>query len=265
MPVSSPTLAPERLPPIPGAPSKFLELLELRVVSELATTIGSLPLLRRAPRGDGHPVLVLPGLIATDASTELLRAYLRDRGYDVHGWKLGRNVGLVPGLEAKMLARVHDLHARSGRAVSLVGVSLGGIYARELAAQAPQAVRSAITLGAPVRGHPKDTNVWRIYELASGRSVNDIRMRRPRVPPASVATTSIYSRTDGLVAWRACVEASGPRRECIEVVGSHCGLAVNVAALHAIADRLAQPEGAWRRFDRSGWRSVLYPDPTRPE
>ena len=265
MPISSATLAPGRLPAIPGPPSKFLELLELRVVSELAATVASLPLLAQAPRGDGHPVLVLPGLIATDASTGLLRAYLRDRGHDVHGWRLGRNIGLVAGLEAKMLARVRELHGRSGRAVSLVGVSLGGIYARELAAQASAAVRSVITLGAPVRGRPKDTNVWRVYEMASGRSVDDARIRRPRVPPSSVPTTSIYSRTDGLVAWQACVEASGPRRECIEVMGSHCGLAINAAALHAVADRLAQPQGEWQPFDRSGWRSVLYPDPTRPE
>ena len=85
------------------------------------------------------------------------------------------------------------------------------------------------------------------------------------MPPASIPATSIYTRSDGLVAWQACVEASGRRRECIEVMGSHCGLAVNAAALHAVADRLAQPEGRWAPFDRSGWRAVLYPDPTRTE
>jgi len=253
-----------RLPDIPGPPSKLLELLELRVVPELATTLAALPLLQLAPRGDGHPVLVLPGLVATDGSTQLLRAFLADRGYAVQGWGLGRNVGLVRGLEAKMVERVRSLHASGGRAVSLVGVSLGGLYARELAARLPRAVRSVISLGAPVRGHPKDTNVWRLYEMTSGRSVEDARIRRPRVPPDHVPTTSIYSRSDGLVAWQACVEAPAAQRECIEVVGSHCGLGVNAAALHAIADRLAQPEGKWQPFDRSGWRSVLYPDPYRP-
>ena len=253
-----------QLPDIPGPPSKLLELLELRVLPELATTLASLPLLQLAPRGDRHPVLVLPGLVATDGSTHLLRAFLADRGYAVQGWGLGRNVGLVPGLEVKMMERLRSVHADAGRAVSLVGVSLGGLYARELAARLPSAVRSVITLGAPVRGHPKDTNVWRIYEMASGRSVEDARIRRPRLPPDEVPTTSIYSRSDGLVAWQACVETPAARRECIEVVSSHCGLGVNAAALHAIADRLAQPEGEWQPFDRTGWRSVLYPDPYRP-
>ena len=253
-----------QLPDIPGPPSKLLELLELRVLPELATTLASLPLLQLAPRGDRHPVLVLPGLVATDGSTHLLRAFLADRGYAVQGWGLGRNVGLVPGLEAKMMERLRSLHADAGRAVSLVGVSLGGLYARELAARLPSAVRSVITLGAPVRGHPKDTNVWRIYEMASGRSVEDARIRRPRLPLDEVPTTSIYSRSDGLVAWQACVETPAARRECIEVVSSHCGLGVNAAALHAIADRLAQPEDEWQPFDRTGWRSVLYPDPYRP-
>ena len=253
-----------RLPDIPGPPSKLLELLEVRVVPELATTLAALPLLQFAPRGDGHPVLVLPGLVATDGSTHLMRAFLADRGYAVQGWGLGRNVGLVPGLEAKMVERVRSLHGETGRAVSLVGVSLGGLYARELAARLPSAVRSVVSLGAPVRGRPRDTNVWRLYEMASGRRVDDARIRRPRVPPADVPTTSIFSRSDGLVAWQACVESPTDRRECIEVVGSHCGLGVNAAALHAIADRLAQPEGEWRPFDRGGWRGVLYPDPYRP-
>jgi len=264
MPVPSSTaLDGAGLPAIPGPPSKILELLEVRVVSELATAFATLPLLHQAPRGDGHPVLVFPGLIASDASTRLMRAYLTERGYDVHGWRLGRNIGLVPHLEARMRERVHELHARSTRRVSLVGFSLGGLYARALAAQLPDIVRSVITLGAPIRGHPQDTNVWRLYELASGRSVDDVRIRMPPVPPPTIPATSIYSRSDGLVAWQACVEASGRQRECIEVMGSHCGLAINAAALHALADRLAQPEGEWRPFERSGWRAVLYPDPER--
>jgi pimeloyl-ACP methyl ester carboxylesterase len=245
-------------------PSKTLQLLELRALAELGTSIALLPLLRRAPRGDGHPVLVLPGLIASDTSTQLLRAYLGDRGYATHGWGLGRNLGLKPGLEERMIERLLGLWRETGRRVSLVGWSLGGVFARELAAAAPEAVRGVVTLGSPIRGNPKSTNAWRIYELASGQRVDDPAFRKPRSAPPPVPTTSIYSRTDGIVAWQCSVEPRGPRTESIEVVGSHIGLGVNAAALYATADRLAQPEGRWKPFDRSGLRALVFPDPARP-
>src|SRR5580765_6554939 len=184
------------------APSPLLQLLELRASWALAAGVAALPWLRLAPRGDGHPVLVLPGLIASDASTRLLRDVLSRRGYDVHGWGLGRNYGPRPGIEEGMLATLDQLHASSGRKVSLIGQSLGGAFARLLATQRPDAVRSVITLGSPVAGHPRSSNAWRIYEFTSGKSSVDPQRwaqitSRPRVP-----TTSIYSRTDGVVAWQ---------------------------------------------------------------
>ena len=248
----------------PRPPSKLLQLLEFRAFSEFGTSLALLPFLRRAPRGDGHPVLVLPGLIASDRSTQPLRSYLTDQGYDVHGWGLGRNMGLKPGLEKRMKACLRELHETSGRKVSVVGWSLGGVYAREIASELPDAVRSVITLGSPLHGNPRATNAWRVYELASGQSIDDPDLKKLRDEPPPVPTTSIFSRSDGIVAWQCSVEPTTDRSENIEVVGSHCGLGVNAAALHAIADRLAQPEGKWQPFDRSGWRSVLYPDPYRP-
>jgi len=245
-------------------PSRTLQLLELRALGELGASLALLPLLRRAPRGDGHPVLVLPGLIASDTSTQLLRAYLGDRGYAAQGWGLGRNLGLKPGLEARMIERVLELQRQHGRRVSLVGWSLGGVFAREIARAVPQAVRSVVTLGSPIRGNPKSTNAWRIYELASGQRVDDPTFRKPKSAPPPVPTTSIYSRTDGIVAWQCSVEPQGPRKESIEVFGSHIGLGVNAAALYATADRLAQPEGQWKPFDRSGLRGLVFPDPVRP-
>ena len=128
-------------------PSRLLQLLELRATWELAAGVAALPWLRLAPRGDGHPVLVLPGLVASDVSTRMLRDFLKSSGYNVHGWGLGRNYGPRPGVEAAMLALIDRLHAQSGRSVSLIGQSLGGAYARMLAAQRPDAVRSVITLG----------------------------------------------------------------------------------------------------------------------
>lgn len=262
MTTSSPRSDPH---PTAPPPSRVLQLLELRAGAEFASALALLPLLRRAPRGDGHPVLVLPGLLAGDATTRPLRAFLADRGYRVHGWGLGRNLGLRPGLEARLIARLRELHRETGRRVSLVGWSLGGVFAREVANAAPQAVRGVVTLGSPLRGSPKSTHAWRIYEWASGQRVDDPALRRPKETPPPVPTTSIYSRSDGVVAWRCSVERAGPQSESIEVVGSHLGLGVNPAVLYAVADRLGQPEGRWRPFERSGLRAWIYPDTGRSD
>jgi pimeloyl-ACP methyl ester carboxylesterase len=244
-------------------PSRALLLLEMRALAELAAFYSMIPLLRLAPAGDGHPVLVLPGLAASDVSTRPLRAFLRDRGYRAHGWKLGRNLGPRPGVEAGMQARLAGLHERYGRKVSVIGWSLGGVYARELARRAPAQVRSVITLGSPFAGEPRASNAWQLYEFASGRSADDWPHRARMKEPPPVPATAIYSRSDGIVAWRGCMEREGPASENIEVQGSHSGLGHNPAVLFAIADRLAQPEGQWQRFDRGGLRSLFYPDPRR--
>jgi len=250
---------------LPRPPSRFLQWLEWRALGELSASLLLMPFLQRAPRGDGHPVLVLPGLVASDLSTQLLRSYLGGRGYDARGWGLGRNMGLREGLRDKRLACVRELHQETGRKISLIGWSLGGIYARDIAAELPDAVRACIMLGSPIHGHPRSTNAWRIYELASGQGVADPTLPRldPALPP--VPTTAIFSRSDGVVAWHNSVEASTPRSESIEVDGSHCGLGAHPAVLYAIADRLAQPEGDWQPFDRSGLRALVYPDPYRAE
>jgi len=243
-------------------PSRLLQLLEVRAAWELAAGVAALPWLRLAPRGDGHSVLVLPGLVASDVSTKLLRDFLARRGYDVHGWGLGRNYGPRAGVEDAMLATVDRLHAQSGRKLSLIGQSLGGAYARWLAAQRPDAVRSVITLGSPVTGHPKASNAWRVYEFTSGNSAVDPKRWQHVTQPPQVPTTSIYSRSDGIVAWRNSVEASAlPHTENIEVVSSHIGMAVHPLVLFAIADRLAQPEGRWQPFERRGWRAAVFAKP----
>lgn len=244
-------------------PSRALLLLEVRAVWEFGAFVTMAPLLRLAPRGDGHPVLVLPGLGGSDTSTRPLRAFLRDRGYHAHGWKLGANRGPRPGVEEKMQARLAELAGRHQRKVSLIGWSLGGIYARELARRAPAQVRSVISMGSPFAGGPRANNAWKLYERVSERKADDWPdmegMRR--APP--VPTTAIFSRSDGIVAWQGCLEREGPAVENIEVEGSHCGLGHNPMVLYAVADRLAQPEGQWRRFDRTGLRALVFPDPAR--
>lgn len=251
--------------PLPriAAPSRLLQLAELRAGWELGTTLALWPLLQLAPRGDGHPVVVLPGLVASDTSTKLLRHYLRERGYAAHGWGLGRNLGPRRGVEAGMFALLERLQGLDGRKVSLVGWSLGGAYARLLASKRPDLVRSVITLGSPFAGDARSTNAWRVYEGVSGQSANDSARWQHVRPTPPVPTTSIYSRTDGIVAWRGSLERPGPTTENIEVFASHLGLGANASVLYAIADRLSQPEGAWKPFDRSGLGGLIYPDPQR--
>ncbi len=244
-------------------PSRLLQLMEARAFHELAAFGASLPLLSLAPRGDGHPVLVLPGLVASDVSTRPLRGFLRNHAYAAHGWKLGRNHGYFRGLEQRILDRVQDLRGRYRRKVSLVGWSLGGIFARQIAKLVPDDIRSVITLGSPFAGNPKATHAWRLYEFVSGHRVDDasVAFARSIAEPPPVPTTAIYSRSDGICAWQCCVEKRTAKSESIEVHGSHCGLGHNPAAVYAIADRLAQPEGQWQPFSRGGWRSFVYPEP----
>jgi pimeloyl-ACP methyl ester carboxylesterase len=239
--------------------------LEGRAIHELGAFVGALPLLSLAPRGDGHPVLVLPGLVASDTSTRPLRAFLRSRGYAVSGWRQGRNLGLRPGVQHAMVDLVHELNDTHGRKVSLVGWSLGGLYARQLAKMMPKRVRQVITLGSPFAASPKATNAWRVYEMASGRRADeeDARFGGSLAGAPPVPTTAIFSRTGGICAWQGCREQPSQMSESIEVESSHCGMGHHPAAVYAVADRLAQKEGQWTPFDRGGWRSFVYPDPNR--
>jgi len=246
-----------------GPPSRLLMLLELRALWELGAFFASIPLLRLMPRGDGHPVLVLPGLVASDISTQPLRVFLQDRGYAAHGWELGRNYGPRPGVEDAMLRKLKELSQRTKRKVSLVGWSLGGLYARMLANKSPDDVRMVITLGSPLTGNPRASNAWRLFEYASGQSVDAPHWQKVLRDPTAVPTTSIYSRSDGIVTWQCSVERNRHQAENIEVEGSHCGLGHNPAALYAIADRLAQPEGDWRPFRSVDFNRWLYLDPDR--
>jgi pimeloyl-ACP methyl ester carboxylesterase len=242
-------------------PHRMLLWLEGRALVELAAVIPALPFLRRASRGDGHPVLVYPGLGANDFSTRTMRAFLRDRGYHVHGWKLGTNLGPTPERAEAMVVRLHDIHARHGRRVSLIGWSLGGIYARELARRHPELVRQVITLASPFRDVDA-VNIPRFLRRnAESRPLPDQEALRARLAaPLAVPSTALYSRTDGIVAWQSCREDEGPERENIEIMSSHLGIGHHPVALLTIADRLAQPEGAWRPFRLpAGWRWPLVP------
>ena len=239
-------------------PNAFLLMLEGRAFWEMGAMVAAMPWLRRLPKGDGHPVLVFPGMGANDVTTVPLRNFLNKLGYVTQAWGQGFNFGPRDGVLKKCAADVRALSERHGQPVSLIGWSLGGIYAREMAKELPQHARSVITLGTPFAGHPRATNAWRIFEMLSGQTADDpVMIERLRTPPP-VPTTSIYSRTDGIVAWQCSLNEPGPMTENIEVRASHTGMGMNPLALYAVADRLAQPPGQWRHFDASGARRWFF-------
>ena len=228
-------------------PSAALLPLEARAWLEFAALLPAWPILRGAPEGDGHPVLVLPGWLANDSSTRALRWFLRGRGYHAHGWRLGRNYGPSSTTVRLLVARFLEVRARHDRRLTVIGWSLGGIYARELARAFPAEVRQVITLATPFRDVDA-TSVARFYRAGLGpRPEGDpMEIRRRLREPLSVPTTSFYSRSDGIVAWQSCLTDDGPLCENVEVRTSHCGMGHHPSVLLAIAERLAHPEGHWR-------------------
>jgi len=233
-------------------PSCMLRLLESRAMFEFGAFAAAMPWLRLAGRGDRHPVLVLPGFTASDVSTEPLRATLMANGYWTHGWRLGPNLGPDGRTIEGIHDRLHEIYERHGRPVSLVGWSLGGIYARELARAHPDKVRLVITLGSPFRMTRADrsTASWLFDRLTSDYADDVLRWtthehNKPKLP---VPSTAIYTRTDGVVRWHTCIDVESKGHENVEVRGSHSGLGWNPAALAVVLDRLAQPEGQWKKF-----------------
>lgn len=235
-------------------PSPLLLWSEGRAWQEFASSLALGPLLRLAPRGDGHPVLALPGFLASDMSTLVMRRYLRALGYRAEGWELGRNIGGFYRMREALRARLARLRNETGARVSLVGWSLGGVFARDLALNMPEAVRCVVTLGSPSRDLHA-SNARRLYEQVTGEKTADARAEDLVALSGDlpVPATSIYTRLDGVVNWRCSVGREGPLSENIEILlASHIGLGGNPAALWAIADRLAQEEGEFKPFARSG-------------
>lgn len=249
----------------PGVRRPSLLLTALEQQRALAELIGfgvSLPVLRRIRAGDGHPVLVLPGFLADDWSTVALRSMLRSWGYEVHRWGLGRNLGPRAATVEGLVSRLDRIHRDSGRPVSVVGWSLGGIYARALARGWPNAVRQVITLGSPFRIRPVDrSSASRLFD-ALNPLVRRSRLVNLETWPLPVPSTAIYTRTDGVARWHLCIEAQRPQAENIEVRGSHCGLGHNPAVIVAVSDRLAQREGSFQPFRPPRGMAALYPQPT---
>lgn len=225
----------------PRPPSKLLMAAELpRAVFGAVELAARAPQLARAPRGDGRPVVILPGLVNPDWANMAMRRYLRRLGYDARGWGLGPNFGVrsVGPDGEKLDALVHRVFAQTGQKVTLIGISLGGIMARLLAHRWPDEVREVITISAPFAGDPKATNVWRVFEWLSGERVDDEAVRANRLlverePP--VPTTAIWSASDGLVQGSIC-----RTEECrsIEVRSGHVWVQMRAEVLMRVAEVL---------------------------
>ncbi|WP_411289804.1 esterase/lipase family protein [Sphingorhabdus sp.] len=247
------------------SPSLLLAVTEFaRASLDIASLPFAAPLLLQAPKGDGHPVLLLPGFMAGEGTMKPLYKFLKRLGYAPYQWDLGRNLGqkAIGSEGEKMVARLDEIYAATGRKVTLIGWSLGGSFARMLSRRRPEIVRQVISLGAPIKGSPKATNAWMAFQMITGQKINGPQMKAQvaeghLIPP--VPATAIFSRNDGIVAWRNAREPEATTTDNIEVRGSHCGLGVNPAVWWAIADRLALPEDGWKRFDRSGSKGFAYP------
>lgn len=242
-------------------------LLEGRALLEIATLPYFLPLLQASPRGDGHPVLLVPGFTATDATMNGLRVFLRSRGYSVEHWGFGQNTGFKLKFSQALEQKVRHMHHRHKKKVSLVGWSLGGVYAYYAAHSAPECVRTVISLGSPLRFTEGDVKVpmlvqalYRYFAHPMGPVAHlaNVRAKVLKSPPP-VPSTCVYSDTDGVVTpGNARIESTDAEHENIWVPGSHCGLGFNAAVMWIVADRLAQPEGNWQPFRPRGVVGAAY-------
>jgi len=227
-----------------GPPSTRVALGELASVLEGVRLVGAMPRLAAAPRGDGHLVVDIPGWKAPELSGAPLRGYLRHLGYDARGWGFGTNTGDPRRDVQRLAASVLELVEQSGEPASLVGWSLGGVIAREVARLHPEAVRRVVTYGTPVTGGPRHTTVARASHRGSDPDARRVARRLRPTAPVPVPVTVIFSRRDGIVAWQACLDHTSPGAEHVEVSSTHIGMGVDPDVWAIVADRLARPAAA---------------------
>ena len=229
---------------------------ELNALPEYVDLANQQAHLRSLPAGDGHPVVVVPGLLASNASTVLLRRFLGSKGYATAGWTLGRNRGSIAQFDA-FIDEVQDRATTTGEPVSLIGWSLGGIASRWAAHNRPDAVRQIITLGSPFRRDPRGMSIFPLYQ-AVGRvrreDFTDERLDAVAATPA-MPTTSIVSVDDAIAPPESGYQPATSTSETVEVSGSHSGLVRNPDVWRIVSDRLAQPVDQWRPYG---------PTPVRP-
>lgn len=235
-----------------AARNPSLTLMEpFRAVMELAFQQFATP--QEAAAGDGHPVIIFPGLGADGTSVSILRAHCQKLGYDAFDWGQGFNTGPRGELAAWLEGLAHQISdqlAKHEKPATLIGWSLGGLYARELGKLLAPRLRQVITIATPFNGCADDGSAaWLSSVLGGGAArIDPSWIQRLRIPPP-IRTTSIYSRSDGVVAWETCRHDKRSRLvQDIEVDGSHMGMGWNQQVLNIVADRLGQHAGPWRPY-----------------
>lgn len=206
-------------------------------------------LVKPTPLGprDGPRCLVIPGLLAHDRSTLVLRRTFAAAGWRVHGWKAGVNLGAREDTLELLGKRLDKLVRKGSGPVLLVGWSLGGVYARELAHRRSEDVRAVVTLGSPFSGEPTWNNAWRLYEAVAGHPVAAPPIKRSAGKPP-VPTLALWSSQDGIVAPRAAYGLDDERDEAVELDCNHLGFVVTKAGAQEVVR-------ATQRFLRAQQRS----------
>lgn len=235
-----------------NSPSGLKVLMESRALIELGQLIQSFAHIPTLPNGDRHPVIVIPGFLTDDKYTSILRWFLKQKNYDVYPWTQGINLSFNLRSVHRLQKQIYNIRNLTNRKVSLVGWSLGGIYARYVSHSMPEHIRHVITLGTPFSRTMTSTMITRFFEFVNKQKFSDLHpdILQKITQPLPVASTSIYSKMDGVIAWE-CSICPAPKHnhEHIEVESSHIGLTHNPASLYAIADRLALPENSWHPFE----------------
>ncbi|MFK8048108.1 MAG: alpha/beta hydrolase [Halioglobus sp.] len=213
-------------------------------------------LAKKLPRGDGHGVMVIPGFMGDDPLNQSLVDFLNGLGYRASGWQMGRNLGPGSFSEDDLQAKIERLGRAGGGKISLIGHSLGGIYAREIARRNPEIVRQVISLGSPFgEGRDAGSNASRLYRKLNPKDDTDperLALQKVLAKAPPVPTTSIYTKADGVVNWRTSIQKKNHRKvQNIQVIGSHCGLTLNPAVWYLLANRLPQKESNWAPFESS--------------
>ena len=226
------------------APPMYNVLLETRSLVEWSTMFGVYHIIPKYKTGKNKPVLLMPPYLGNDHSTRFVRKYLKSVGFKTYKWELGVNT-INSKYLPKLVERLDEIYEKHQEKVSLVGWSGGGILAKIIANRYPEKVEQLITIGSPVWGVKNmKTPLVRTLEFLRGKSLKErnrkILEELEEIP--NVPITCIYTKTDGLVPWKNCLEAETYRSDIknVEVFGSHCGLGANASVLVTVANSLIE-------------------------